>query len=264
MTMSPKHSLARRRRRPITITLLGACYSVLSASAMRISRADVLVSSDPISSSSSEIFSRGADTNSIAIQSSSSFSDLFDRDISLHKSLTHPKDDDVAAFNEVLHKLRIPIPDVSVPIERKILWAVTFDLEVYDLECAAVSAGAVALDAAPVTPHRDYGVALNISAMIMTCTGTWDYDMTGWWSSGTGTVSVDVTVESLAASYGVAIDTGSSSYSAALTECATAGQLHNLEIRGTGLGVFAPLFETRLEKEFSERMEEEICNRATN
>jgi len=150
-----------------------------------------------------------------------------------------------------------------VPFKNKILWTVTFDLEVYDLECAAVSAGAVALDAAPATPHGDDGVALGLSTLILTCMGTWEYDMTGWWSSGTGTVAVEVTVDSLAANYGVARDTGSSNYWAALTECTAAGWLQHLKLRGTGLGMSVSLFEIRLEKEFSERMEAEICQRAT-
>ena len=231
---------------------------------MRLNRADVPVSSDPITSSSSEFFSRGADTNSIAVQSSFSVSDLFDRDIYLHKSLTYDKDDDdVAAFNEALHKLRIPIPAISVPFKKKILWAVMFDLKVYDLECAAVSAGAIAFDAAPATSHCDDGVTLGLSALLLTCTGTWEYDMTGWWSSGTGTVAVEVTVDSLMATYGVARNTGSANYRTALTECAAAGRLHHLELRGSGLGMFVSLFESRLEKEFSERMEAEICQRAT-
>jgi len=200
----------------------------------------------------------------------------FSHDIVLHRS--SGIDSSLSVFEQHIARLEwndfakhidkmwdFQVPNLTVEMEKNLsIFSFSIFLDIYELECSEAKVGGFRLNGNIDSDNvGKYKVQLGAKDLSLRCTSRWHYEMTGG-GKGTGTMSTDISITSVAATYDLTSHNFRRGYPTAsgLTSCAVNGKISNLEIDGSGIANFAGLFESSLEKKLTAKIEDEVCSQA--
>jgi len=183
-------------------------------------------------------------------------------DLTLHGSTDNY---DYKVFNDSLYGMEFPMPDINIPMEKRVIFNFLFDLDIYSFKCFQLSIGSYGVDGEAYENDRTrYKVNMWASDISLKCTGRWHYELSGG-GSGTGSLDADIAISSFSALYDLTSkDFRTQSPDSSVIAACTTNGITSVSIKGTGLGLFAPMFKSKINSALTDSMQEQICGLAEN